>query len=94
MRTALIAALAALGLSGCSLMIDPDGVAPPEKKLYIGACIDSAGGHALCGGRTSGGALSATASSAHAVERAVVNAGSVADVAGTNHQIKQGIFSP
>ena len=59
MRTALVAALAALGLAGCSLTIDPDGVEPPKDKKVtsIGACVDAANGHSVCGGRLSGGAL-------------------------------------
>lgn len=94
MKTPWIAALAALGLSGCSLMIDADSVAPPEeKKPVLGACIDAAGGHALCGGHASGGALPATSAAAHAVERGTVNA-SAADLSGANHRIKQGTVSP
>jgi hypothetical protein len=94
MRTSWIAALAALGLSGCSLMIDADSVAPPEeKKPLLGACIDATGGHALCGGHASGGALPSTSATAHAVKRGTVNA-AAADLSGTTHRIKQGTVSP
>lgn len=95
MRTALVAALAALTLSGCSLMIDPNSVDPPpdQRPPPLGACIEASGGHALCGGQVSGGALSSTSTTAHAIERGTVGAGG-ADLSGTNHGIKQGIVTP
>lgn len=99
MKTLFIAAVAALGLSGCSLMIDPDSVEPPKDKKApaLGACIDAGtAGHKLCGGRASAGALSVTAapSGGHQIKHGTADAGGAATISGTNHKIVQGIVSP
>jgi len=97
MRTALAAAIAALTLSGCSVMIDTGSVEPPNEQTQvraIGACIEAPGGHAVCGGRVSGGASPTLSSSGHAIERGAVGAGA-ADVGGaSSHGIQQGTVSP
>ena len=96
MRTALIAALAALGLAGCSLTIDPDGVEPPKPKPpVLGACIDGgAGSHKLCGGRASAGALPSVAATQHTVKRGTVDAGGEATISSSSLSVQQGIVSP
>ena len=94
MRTALAAALAALTLTGCSLMIDPDSVDPPAPAaVVVPACLDASGGHSLCNGQVSGGALKSTAGSAYTIKRGTIGAGS-AELSGTNHNIQQGVVTP
>ncbi len=101
MRFALAAALGAALLfsSGCSLMIDPDSVPPPEEHPLPpparGACIDSSGGHSLCGGLISGGGSpKVSATGGHVVGRGSVAAAPQADISNSQHGISRGAVSP
>src|SRR5512138_2809158 len=98
MRRALVAALVAVvSLSGCSLLIDPEGVKPPEEKQppppARGACVGT-GAHRVCGGTVSSGAGNASAASGHAVEQSIVAGGAAPVVAGSQHRIVRGAVSP
>ncbi len=100
MKALLSAALGAalLFTTGCSLLIDPEGVEPPEeqKPAVRGACIDEeTGAHKLCGGEISGGASSQlSATGGHAVGRGSIAAAATTTISGSQHRISRGVVSP
>lgn len=107
-RIAVVSALL-LGLSGCSLVIDPDKVAPPKACVPVcsgatcgasngcgSTCAAGSGctvGH-LIKGQLTPGAGNAAAAGSHRVARATLTGTEASPAAPGAHSISQGTLSP